>query len=152
LNVKQSLKVGVPKPELGNETGCIYLPSSLYKQLRFGGEGQHIKTCLIYLATGLLVIFSNMMNNQFTQSQVNSIAEKIELYKQKNGVYPESLEALVPRYFSRVPVARISMFSIMTKFNYGLSENNKPILQFMGHPPFGRVGYDFERKELYNYD
>lgn len=131
-------------------SGCIFLPYSLYKQLRFGGESQYIKKYIIYVAAGLLVIFSNSMNAKFSHSQANYLVEKIELYKQENGVYPQSLEALVPKYVSKVPVAKIS--SMMDKFNYRVSENNNPMLSYVAFPPFGRNGYSFERKEWYSYD
>ena len=82
-----------------------------------------LKKRLIGLSTYLIffiLLSAPILNNikvWTSTNQGNKIVRAIDLYKEKNNVYPASLEDLVPNYLNKIPKTNIGLFDHL-KFNY----------------------------------
>lgn len=124
-------------------SGFILLPMAVYRKIRYAEDSQYIKKYLVYIVTGFLVFIALIANNKLATYRAELLVQNLELYKKENGTYPKNLQQLVPKYYSSVPTAKIS---VSGKFYYFAAEGNEPSLFYVIYPPFYRNGYDFKSK------
>lgn len=116
----------------------------------FGGLARHLKGNWRYkrflmlskalLFTGLInvVLFFAIGRIQGKITKMNGVVliNKIELYKKDNGTYPYSLEALKPKYLTKLPKAWVGI--LPKDFIYDYSEQDDH--SFMGFKPINQAG------------
>lgn len=71
-------------------------------------------------------------------------------YKQRNGVYPPNLEALVPAHLPAVPRAR-ERARDYARFEYSSERTNASLL-YVSSPSYGRIRYDFASRTWGEHD
>ena len=80
----------------------------------------------------------------FAERNMQRIVTACEQYKEKYKTYPNKLDLLVPEFMSSIPKAmRVGVFN---EFHYGASPDYHFIF-YVAIPPFGRPGYDLDRKK-----
>jgi len=89
------------------------------------------------------------VNAAISRSRAETVIAACEGYKQKNGVYPETLSALVPQFLPAVPNANLRLF--MGEFFY-MSTPEHHMLLYAVVPPFGRENYSFEERQWHSID
>lgn len=122
----------------------IFLPKAIYSHIRKREYKTGYFKCLIYGCTALLIFGSNYLNNMIAHNRSEMLITTIEQYKSDNGVYPETLEALVPKYVQYVPPAKLSLS--MNKFWYH-RQGGDASLFYVSVPPYGRPIYNFNNKQ-----
>jgi hypothetical protein len=68
------------------------------------------------------------------------LAAALDRYKADRGDYPDSLDALVPAYVTRVPRARYTV--LWGEFDYWRGHDGEATLMYVALPPFLRNFYD----------
>jgi hypothetical protein len=86
------------------------------------------------------LLLGNARENRRVRSEAERIIEAVRVYRLDHGVYPESLEQLIPRYLSRLPRAK---YSEPMGFTY-VASSDRHVLGWTQMPPFGRPFYAFE--------
>ena len=94
--------------------------------------------------TVFAILSTFMFNRHLGHVNARLIIKAVEDYRSEQGKYPERLEDLVPRYFSKVPRAAIRFNS--TKYYYHHHKGYHSLM-WAEAPPFGRRTYHFETKE-----
>jgi hypothetical protein len=85
----------------------------------------------------LIVSFSTFFYKcNVNQQQAEEVINAIYQYQQDKGEYPNELPLLVPNYVDSVP-----------GFLYYSMKEDNVFLTFVAVPPFGRMVWDFEKKE-----
>jgi hypothetical protein len=86
------------------------------------------------------LVRGNARENRRVRSEAERIIEAVRAYRRERGVYPDSLEALAPRYLSSLPRAR---YDQPMGFTY-VASSDRHVLGWTDIPPFGRPFYVFE--------
>jgi hypothetical protein len=82
----------------------------------------------------------NARENRRVRSEADRIVEAVRAHRRDHGVYPDSLQQLVPRYLPRLPHAK---YTGPMGFTYVVS-SDRHVLGWTDVPPFGRPFYVFE--------
>ncbi|CAB1370640.1 hypothetical protein [Denitratisoma oestradiolicum] len=124
------LLVGMPRTLLARKY-------AVQRRRRLSGQG-------ICCAAALLVLAMNYANNQLARSRAENLVAAVETFHRDQQRYPHRLDELVPRYLSRLPLAKYTL--MFNEFRYIPGEQD-PELLYVELPPFGRPVYSFRRKE-----
>lgn len=120
--------------------------------INVAGKVVQWRVLLIFAAIPLvifLLVFGNaLLQNWVARTNAKEIAQASEKYRAKNGVYPSTLEDLVPGYLHSVPRAG---YFLRGKFEYDDSWGTHT-LSWTTIPPYFRCYYDIERSRLYCHD
>ncbi len=122
----------------------VFLPKTIFGHIRKREYKTGYIKCLIYGSAAFLVFGSNYLNNIIAHNRSVTLITTIEQYKSDNGVYPESLEALVPKYIESVPTAKFTLS--WNRFYYWGQDGDASLL-YVAVPPFGRPIYRFSKKK-----
>ncbi|MGA8049533.1 MAG: hypothetical protein WCA09_05090 [Burkholderiales bacterium] len=98
----------------------------------------------IPFVTLLLVLGNSLLQNWVARTNAKEIAQASEQYRAKNGVYPSTLDDLVPGYLRSVPRAK---YALSGKFEYAIF-SGRHTLYWTSIPPFFRCFYEIERSRL----
>jgi hypothetical protein len=98
---------------------------------------------LIPIVTMLLVLANYFVQTTVAKANAARLIQACEHYREANGVYPERLSDLVPRYLNSLPRAKYCL--VDTEFVYRSSP--RPSLFWRSCPPFGRTVYIFDTGE-----
>jgi hypothetical protein len=121
-----------------------WLPKSALKKYKKQNPKEELAKVLIYGFTVIAVFTSNSINNKIAQDRANDLVLVIENFHQVTGIYPKSLNDLVPSYLPKVPKAKYTLgFNSFKYINYEGSIS----LFYHAIPPFERPTYVFDRKE-----
>jgi hypothetical protein len=114
--------------------------------------GVRVITPVITLA---LVLGNSWLQSQVAQAHAQKIIEASAQYEATNGVYPETLDKLVPKYLDSVPRAK---YALSGEFFYWVCPDEFPLactrigakdgqhmLMWIKVPPFGRPVYNLEQ-------
>jgi hypothetical protein len=101
-------------------------------------------TIAIYSVMVFLIMASNNINNKIAFNRATTIISACDQYKIRQGVYPEKLNDLIPKYLDNIPSAKYT-FSY-NQFRY-ISSKDRHSLMFISIPPFGRQYYVLEEKK-----
>jgi len=77
-----------------------------------------------------------MYDSRLARERVTAVAESLKAYKAKHGDYPESLDALVPEYFAKLPKALT--LGAGSRIRYLRGKDGSAELMYVSIPPFGR--------------
>lgn len=102
-----------------------------------------------------LVLGNTWLQSQVAQAHAQQIIEASTRYQAMNGVYPKTLDELVPKYLDSVPRAK---YALSGEFFYWVCPNRFPLacarigakdgqhmLMWVKVPPFGRPVYNLEQ-------
>jgi len=116
---------------------------------RVRGEWQAL---LIFAAipfiTFLLVLGNALLQNWVARTNAKEIAQASERYRAKTGVYPSTLDDLVPGYLRAVPRAKYALWGTFEYADFG----GRHTLYWTSIPPYYRCFYEIERSRLHCYD
>lgn len=127
----------------------FYLPLS-FRQRYQHCRRERLTRFTIYLLAFLLGYGMRVYNTSLAQERAERIIAAVEAYRAQNGVYPEKLQQLVPRFIPKVPEkARMALTDsgfryISMKLNDESVMNDRHMLMYVTFPPFGRRTYSFE--------
>lgn len=102
-----------------------------------------ISRILIPVVTLWLTTVLGNVPDRFMQADARLIIQACERYHARNGVYPQTLDVLVPEYLKSVPPG----------FNYYVSkEDGSHAFWWTDIPPFHVRGYSFEKAKWSSFD
>jgi len=122
----------------------VFLPHAIYCQLKRYEYKAKYKNIIIYGTSAICVFAYNYFNNQLAHERSLTLITTIEQYKSDKGIYPESLDSLVPEYLESIPLAKYVF--MMNEFSYSVIDGNAT-LYYISLPPFGRPTYHFNEKK-----
>jgi hypothetical protein len=95
-----------------------------------------LRAVAIVLGISGVLTALGMYDGRLARERVTAVAESLKAYKAKHGGYPESLDALVPEYFPRVPSALT--LGVGSRIRYFRGKDGSAELMYVSIPPFGR--------------
>ena len=105
-----------------------------------GVRRQRLRNLAIYLTAVVLVFALNAANNRVAHARAERLVVAVKAYHAKYQRYPQTLDALVPEFVERVPLAKYTL--VFNQFFYSNLEG-KAALFYTELPPFGRPTYSF---------
>ena len=96
---------------------------------------------VIPLVTLVLVFGNASLQSRMAQANAKRIINACTRYQATHGVYPKTLEILIPKYLDSVPRARYAV--MFGEFRYW-ELNGQHTLMWVSVPPFTRPYYKFE--------
>lgn len=127
------------------------LPSHLFRwrfRQRTGSLLVAKRCATLILASVLTIAYCNILQ-RIAVHRASAVSHALEQYRIKNGIYPESLNALMPDYLNNIPSLK-PVFS-PPNFTYRLTSTG-PMLMF-GPGPWPRpTMYNFESGKWTLYD
>ena len=96
------------------------------------------------LMIGVLEI--TMLGNNSARDRLQNVVDACGRYKAKYQKFPDTLEALVPEFLSRIPPAKAAL--LMSQFLYYVPSSIQHSLTYVALPPFGYCIYDLEASQL----
>lgn len=128
----------------------VWLLASLARSLvRRPGWRVGLVRLAIPALTFALVLGNAKLQATIADTNAARIIEATERFLAASGRYPDSLGELLPRYLSAVPRAKYSL--AFGEFSYW-SRPDAHGLVWNVMPPFGRMAYDFERRQWRSLD
>lgn len=123
------------------------IPVSLFSirnkpKLKYFGYKAIIYTLLVAASFGFHAYDLSLAN-----ARAQSVIAAVDHYYRDKGVYPDTLQNLVPAYLPVVPQPRIAP----GRFYY-LGAPEDPYLMYADFPPFGRTSWSFVNKEWITID
>ena len=103
-----------------------------------------LAVALLWVSTMALTIVTVRFQASHAQARAETLVSACKAYKATNGVYPERLQDLVPRYLPSVPRAKYTLG--FGEFLYHRSAHDEAMLMYTSIPPFLRTFYDFEKE------
>jgi hypothetical protein len=94
----------------------------------------------IFISAAVAVFSFNAVNNKIAHNRAEKLVTAIKAYRQTENKYPEKLQDLVPKYISKVPLAKYTM--MYNDFHYSGKHH---FLFYVSFPPFTRPTYFFDR-------
>jgi hypothetical protein len=126
------------------------LPFGLWQLKSKGQKAQLAVVSSVFLSivSGLTIGYCVLLEN-IAVSRARAVSDAVELFKEKTGTYPKSLDALMPDYLPQLP----SLKPVLSppKFKYALTER-EPMLYFAPSMWPRPKMYDFKRRTWYTYD
>ena len=129
-----SLLVGIFQVVVG-------LPLLFLKQ---DGRRQRLRNIGIFLGVLVMVVVMVNVNAYIAPLHADRLIEAIESYRAANGVYPQKLDDLVPKFIDHVPYAQYTIGGIFWYTGGGTAE--PPMLWYNPHQMDHR-NYSFETKD-----
>jgi hypothetical protein len=129
-----SLLVGIFQVVVG-------LPLVFLKQ---DGRRQRLRNIAIFVCVLALVRVMVNVNAYIAPLHADRLIEAIESYRTATGVYPKTLDNLVPKFIDRVPCAQYTLGGIFWYANGGTAE--PPTLWYNPHGMDHRI-YRFKTKD-----
>ncbi|MBF0329645.1 MAG: hypothetical protein HQL10_10850 [Nitrospirae bacterium] len=99
---------------------------------------------VIYTFMVIFVFAAAVFNNKVADARAKDIIAACELFKDKNGHYPEQLSDLVPEFLAEVPSAKYSLMG--SNFRYIVRQDGHALM-YETVSPYGRKYYVLEKKE-----
>jgi hypothetical protein len=100
-------------------------------------------TLAVWCALPVATIGTISANNVLAHHRAEALVVAVEAYKAKHGVFPRTLDDLVPEEIPAVPRAKYTL--AFAQFGY-FNVNGSASLDYTYLPPFGRPYYQFNAK------
>jgi hypothetical protein len=97
---------------------------------------------VIPLVTLALVVGNAFLQSGIARANAERIITACTQYRASNGVYPKTMDVLVPKYLDSVPRAKYAL--VLGEFSYSELDGQHSLM-WVSTPPFGRPYYNFER-------
>jgi len=122
--------------------GPIWLLVAIIKALVWRNTwSRSIYRVAIPIATMALVFANAWVQSKIARANAEVIIQACKEYQKSHGIFPSTLDALVPKHLRSVPRAKYCLFL----GNYWYTEwRGRQALMWMAIPPFGRPYYVFE--------
>lgn len=123
--------------------GPIWLLVALAKAIFRRGDWRVSVTRVVIPVITLGLIFGNAsLQSRMARVKAERIIDACTQYRTVNGVYPKTMEALVPKYLDSIPRAKYAL--VLGEFSYSESDGQHSLM-WVSTPPFGRPYYNFEQ-------
>jgi hypothetical protein len=104
-----------------------------------------VTTIVVYALLDVAVFGTIRLNNELAGPRAEAVLAALDHYKSDHGRYPDRLDALVPRYLAKVPLAKVAIG--FNELHYFLSEDGTEArLWYVVLAPFGRRVYFTETR------
>jgi hypothetical protein len=108
------------------------------------GRRQRLRNIGIFLGVLLMVVVMVNVNAYIAPLHADRLIKAIENYRAANGVYPQQLDDLVPKFIDHVPCAQYTIGGVFFYVRAGVKE--PPMLWYNPHGMDHRTYY-FETKD-----
>ncbi len=126
-----------------------WLPKSVFLLFKKRSLREPLFKIGIYGLMAALVFSTNIMNNNMARQGAEVLVDRINQYHVDKGVYPETLQDLVPAYIEAIPAAKYTMVS--GEFIY-MNVDEHITFFYVHFPPFGRQFYNFDTQAWFYLD
>ena len=116
---------------------------------RKDGRRQRLRNISIFLGVLVLVVVMVNVNAYITPLHADRLIKAVESYRAANGVYPQKLDDLVPKFIDHVPYAQYTSLGVFWYARGGTKE--PPMLWYNPHGMDHRTYY-FETKDWHYLD
>ena len=130
----------------------IGVPSAAIGQLVVKGSWRKsLRRLVVMVSVPALTIFYALQVDKQIPVNATSITNAVELFREVTGLYPETLEELVPKHLANIPDVRFSL--VQPQITYRVKEG-KPYLTIpsVAGDMFAIYEYDFETKTWKHHD
>lgn len=108
----------------------------------------HAITFMMWIGFATGTFASVYAQASLSKSRAKTVIAACEAYRGENGVYPERLEDLVPKFLPRVPRARLALTADTFDYRaFPAAQGQHTMLMWTTIPPFGHASYVFETKQ-----
>ena len=124
----------------------IGVPSAAIGQLVAKGSWREsLRRLVVMVSVPALTIFYAIQMDKQIPENATPITNAVELFREVTGLYPETLEELVPKHLANIPDVRFSL--VQPRITYRVKEG-KPYLTIpsVAGDMFAMYEYDFESK------
>ena len=108
------------------------------------GWGIGLSRIVIPVLTLAIVGCNANIQSKIASANAERIIVACDQFRAATGEYPDHLDEIVPTYLSSIPRAKYAL--MFSDFRYWNLEGSH-LLMWDKNPPFGRMIYDFERRE-----
>lgn len=135
---------------LGILVALVRMGGALAKKGGAKEAGVHAIALVMWIGLAIGTFVSIRVQARISRSRAETVIAACEAYRTDNGVYPDELSRLVPRYLARVPRARLALTA--DTFDYYVfpasagERDSHTTLMWTTIPPFGHGSYTFETK------
>ena len=116
-----------------------------------------VSRVVIPLITLVIVLSNAWLQSRVAEAHAQKIIEASKQYQSTNGVYPRTLDELVPKYLGSVPRAKYALLGEFLYWECGErlvttcvrsgADKGQHMLMWMAIPPFGRPFYNLEQAQ-----
>ena len=124
----------------------IVVPSAAIGQLFVKGSWEkNLRRLVVIFLVPILTIVYGLQVDKLIPEYATPITTALESFREESGHYPDTLDALIPKYLANIPDVRFSVYQ--PQITYRVTEG-KPYLRIpsVAGDMFAMYEYDFESK------
>ena len=129
----------------------IVVPSAAIGQLFVKGSWEkNLRRLVVIFLVPILTIVYGFQVDKLIPDNATPITTALESFREESGHYPDTLDALIPKYLANIPDVRFSVYQ--PQITYRIN-NGKPYLTIpsVAGDMFSMYEYDFETKTWKHY-